>query len=48
MSTYPMSLETARYEITRRLRAADDERQRRLARRSFRRTHHANAGTMCR
>lgn len=48
MSTYSMSLETARHEITRRRRAADDERQRRLVRRSFRRTRRAGAGTMCR
>ncbi|HEU5037308.1 MAG TPA: hypothetical protein VFT70_09900 [Nocardioides sp.] len=48
MSTYPMSLEAARHEMSRRLRDADDERQRRLARRSFRRTRRAGAGTMCR
>ncbi|WP_155992340.1 hypothetical protein [Nocardioides sp. URHA0032] len=48
MSTYPRSLEAAHHEMSRRLRAADDERQRRLARRSLRRTHRADAGTMCR
>jgi hypothetical protein len=34
-SIYPMYPEAARHEITRRLRAADDERRRRLARHSF-------------
>jgi hypothetical protein len=41
-----MSLDAARHEMTRRLRAADEERQRRLARRSFRHTSRAGAGTM--
>lgn len=47
ITNYPM-LEAARHEITRRVRAAEDERQRRLGRRSLRRTRRARAGTMCR
>lgn len=45
---YAIYPEAARHEITRRLRAADDVRRSRLARRSFRRTRHADAGTMSR
>jgi hypothetical protein len=47
MSTiYPMYPEAVRHEINRRLRAADDERRRRLVRHSFRSYFRAGAETM--
>jgi hypothetical protein len=43
--TYP---EVARHEVTRRLRAADEERLRRLARHPFGLGRRTSAGTACR